>query len=281
MVQGSDVFHLHAPDRRRVILECCRKVRGIVCVSRQLADTLINAGVEPGKVHVVPNGVDTDLFRYRAQEEAKRKLSAIGGQPWAREDRKPATGDSGRPQKRVLYVGNLVTVKGLDVLLNAWRLLQTAADRQTASVVLQIVGSGPLRGKLERRARALGIADSVHFVGPRPHPEIPLWMNAADCLCLSSRSEGMPNVVLEALVSGLPLVVSDVGNCRELLNGEPMARVVPAGDAEAMAQGLREVLTFTGARSEMAERHRNRLSWRHQAGVILGLIRAETANTAG
>ncbi len=74
-----------------------------------------------------------------------------------------------------------------------------------------------MRRELEKQADELGIRESVHFPGNRPHEEVALWMNAADCLCLPSRSEGMPNVVLEAVASGLPVVATEVGAVREVL----------------------------------------------------------------
>ena len=75
MVQGSDVFHLEKPSQRQVVLDACRKVKGIVCVCKSLADRLIDAGVDPHKVHVVPNGVDPELFHYRPFPDA------VGGLP--------------------------------------------------------------------------------------------------------------------------------------------------------------------------------------------------------
>ena len=94
-------------------------------------------------------------------------------------------------------------------------------------------------------------------------------MNAADVLCLPSRSEGMPNVALEALVSGLPLVVSDAGNCREIVADEPGARVAIPGDTRAFAAGLGELLATRLDRQALMERHRAKYSWRRQADSIL------------
>ena len=110
----------------------------------------------------------------------------------------------GGAENVVLCVGNQVPVKGVDVLIDAWEQVRSRCP----GARLCLVGDGPLRGRLERTCRARGYGSSVVFVGGRPHDEVPLWMNAADCLCLPSRSEGMPNVVLEALASGLPAVAN-------------------------------------------------------------------------
>ena len=149
MVQGSDTFHLTSPGRRQAIVDACGKAAGIVCVWRGLAERLVAAGVESRKIHVVANGVDTDLFRYRPKEEAARHLAAPGV---------PVTGSSdslrGLPSLAVegkvriaLFVGNLVHVKGPDILLQAWeQLLANAAQQRGASAVPAVGGQSlPLR----------------------------------------------------------------------------------------------------------------------------------------
>lgn len=84
--------------------------------------------------------------------------------------------------------------------------------------LLVMIGQGELMKSLQRRSVAEGLGNNVVFLGGRPHREIALWMNAADCLCLPSRSEGMPNVVLESLASGLPVVATNVGEVPFLVN---------------------------------------------------------------
>ena len=81
----------------------------------------------------------------------------------------------------------------------------------------------------------------------------------------------MPNVILEALASGLPVVATEVGACRDLLEGEPMSRLVPPGDAQKMAEALGDLLSQTVDRPALAERHGKR-SWEDQAQGVLALI---------
>jgi glycosyltransferase involved in cell wall biosynthesis len=173
--------------------------------------------------------------------------------------------------KLVLFVGNLVPVKGPDVFLKSISLLRPTAYSLQPTVSL-IIGDGPMRRGLEREARRLGLGESVFFLGSRPHAEVARWMNVADVLCLTSRSEGMPNAVIEALVSGLPVVVTDVGACRELVEDEPLARWCLAEDTQAVARAIRDVLGLAADRPAMAARHGARFSWARQARRILELM---------
>jgi teichuronic acid biosynthesis glycosyltransferase TuaC len=270
MALGTDTFHLGDPVRRRAILDACARAAGIVCVARPLAARLVAAGVDAAKVHTVANGVDSVRFRFVGRETATAELLARAGGDeaiasvlaWRRD-----------PAARIaLFVGNLVPVKGPDVLLKAWS--RVAADGSPAR--LAVIGDGPLRKRLEAAARAAGLSDTVRFLGTRPHDEIPLWMNWADGLCLPSRSEGMPNVVVEALACGLPVAAARVGNCGELLAGEDPAESFAPGDADELAAALARLLGRSvpeTARRSAAERNGARFSWARQAGAILDLMR--------
>ena len=174
-------------------------------------------------------------------------------------------------RKLVLFVGNLVPVKGPDVFLKSVSLLQPTAD-SLQPIVSIIIGEGPMRRDLARAARRWGLGETVHFVGIRPHDEVARWMNLADVLCLASRSEGMPNVVIEGLVSGVPVAVTDVGACRELVENEPEARLCLRGDTQALARSIRDLAFSSVDRRALAARHAARFSWARQAGTILGLM---------
>ncbi len=304
MVQGSDVFHLQHPRRLKALMDALDAIQGFVCVSRPLAETLVKAGVERSKVHVVPNGVDRELFRYRTKAEARREVSVFGVQ--CSEDdalgREEGTSKLQRPthsvegsssrtlntehhflstvpiadivagrRKLVLFVGNLVPVKGPDVFLKSVSLLRPATG-SLQPLVCVFIGEGPMRRDLERAARRWGLGRTVHFLGSRPHEEVARWMNLADVLCLTSRSEGMPNVIIEGLVSGVPVAVTDVGACRELVENEPEARLCLRGDTQALARSIHDLAFASADRRAMAARHAERFSWARQAGTILELM---------
>lgn len=266
MVQGSDTFHLRHPRRREAILRAAATVEGFFCVNQPLADTLTDAGILARKIHVTPNGVDTGLFRHRTRAEAAMELVRGGGGALYGSDLTDLS------VRFALFVGNLVPVKGPDILLDAWARMLGSDRAAGVRRVLVVLGDGPLRPQLARQAYRLGIAGTVRFLGSRPQSEVALWMNAADVLCLPSRSEGMPNVALEALVSGLPLVVADVGNCRDIVADEPGARLVVPGDVQGFAAGLSELLAPRMDRQALMDRHRNKYSWKRQAESMINAM---------
>lgn len=218
--------------RRPQIVWALSHARGLGAVSRNLADGMLallkaqairkRGGSESfGRIphiRVIPNGVDGKRFFPLPTLEARRRLGL--------EPEGPV----------VLTVGSQDEVKGTRYLLDAVAML-----RDVPGLRLVLVGDGPLRGTLERLGEELGISERVLFAGKRDHTEIPLWMNAADVFCLPSLREGHPNVVMEALACGIPVVASDVGAVSEVLRPEA-GIVVPPADASALAHALRAAL---------------------------------------
>jgi glycosyltransferase involved in cell wall biosynthesis len=157
----------------------------------------------------------------------------------------------------VLVVGHLIERKDPVLALRAWARWSEAARCPTRLVV---VGDGPLAESLRSEIGALGCGSEVLLV-PRATPEdLSWWYAAADLLLLTSRREGRPNVVLEALAAGRPVLATDAGGTGELLRGLEGMLVQGRGERE-LAAGLARVL---GARHDPAElrRHAGRFTWR-------------------
>ncbi len=247
MVLGSDRIHLEHPLRRRQILKALVYAEGIICVADPLAEVLVEAGVPAGKVHVVRNGVDQERFAPRLRQDAERRLEASG-----------VSLPSGR---RVLFLGNLVGVKGPDVAMAAMRCVIA----QVPDAVFLLAGDGPMRGGLERDAVGL----PVTFLGRQPYELVPDLLGACDMLLLSSRSEGMPNVVAEARTSGVPVVATDVGLCRAMLAGHDQCAVVASEGIEPMARAIQEVLSSPLPPARICAFSR---SWDDMAREILALM---------
>jgi glycosyltransferase involved in cell wall biosynthesis len=162
-------------------------------------------------------------------------------------------------RRLVLAVGRLVPEKNHRLAIRALAALPDAS--------LVIVGHGPLREALEREADAAGVRERVVFTGIRTDARA--LIGAADAIVLPSQSEGLPLVALEALAAGTPLVATSIRGVRELIGDGESALLVPAGDAEALADALRRVL------EDDALAHRLRVN-----GLALAAEYSEQAMTA-
>ena len=234
-VRGSDIMRLEKGLMGWVNRRTYRWMDRIIAVSEDIAERLRAAGVDGEKIRVVYNGVD-ERFQPRDRSQMRRRLSL--------------------PQDRlqILFVGLLAPVKGLDILIEALRLV---GDGEADCL---LVGTGPLEEQLRRAAAAAGIAERVRFVGPQPSGEIPAWLNAADLLVLPSLSEGRPNVVVEAQACGLPVLATRVGGTPELIEHGETGLLVESGDPEALAAGLSRLLCDAGLRQRLGRLGRERLA---------------------
>lgn len=220
-VHGSDINVGAAhPLLRPQIRWALRQARRVIAVSRPLEDKVARlTGREPARLACIPcAGFYPEAFRPRARAEARRR---VGSPP---------------DERMVLFVGHLVPVKALPVLLDAW-----ARRRASPSAVperLVLIGEGEERARLQRQVQRAGLHDSVRFLGALPQADVADWISASDVLCLPSRSEGSPNVVVEALASGIPVVASRVGGIPDLVQDGVTGLLVPPGDAAALAQSL-------------------------------------------
>ena len=203
-------------------------------MSEDLARHIGSLGVDPQRLHVVTNGVDERF--HPADTGASREQLGLPLEPVI-----------------VLFVGRLVQVKGLDDLLDALGQLKDLP------FLCVLVGDGPLRQHLGRRAEDEGLAERIKFVGRRSANEIPCWMTAADILVLPSLSEGRPNVVLEAQACALPVVATAVGGTPELLEDGVNGLLVDAGDGAALAGALRRLLIDKDQRRRLGLAGRERL----------------------
>ncbi|MGV8056431.1 MAG: glycosyltransferase [Smithellaceae bacterium] len=192
----------------------------VITVSTDLSQRLIALGLPPGKVVHVPNGVDLEMFQLRDRSSARKKLSLETDQPL------------------ILFVGSLEEVKGIPYFLEAILHLR---HRRGKSFRVVMLGDGSWKGRILDFISQHALKEIVELVGPVLHGHVPLYMNAADILCLPSIREGHPNVINEALASGVPIVGSRVGAIPQLVNSEA-GIVVEPGDSAALANGLLRAL---------------------------------------
>lgn len=171
----------------------------------------------------------------------------------------------------VICVTRLVPIKNLPLLLAAIARAR-AAD---PAIHLILVGEGPLRAELETRAAELGVAGAVHFAGYVPQHETAAWYRTADVFALSSNFDNSPNVVLEAMAAGLPIVATDVGGLRDYVTPPTGGALTPKGDAQAFAAALLAQLS-NAERSAAAGRFNRqqalaRFSWDASAAHMLAV----------
>jgi glycosyltransferase involved in cell wall biosynthesis len=153
----------------------------------------------------------------------------------------------------LVSVGRLSAEKGhvdlLDALASAF-----ARGRRMETV---LVGDGPELPRLEEQARALGLADWVHFAGYLDRPQVAL--NAADLMVLPSHTEGLPNAALEALAMDVPVLATNVGGTPEVITDGETGRLVPAHNPAAIAAAMEDFFDRRDAWTAMAGRGRQRV----------------------
>lgn len=237
--RGSDINYM--PDEAaagRWIRWAARHCDRLIAVSRPIADRLVELS---GGRHVVlaPNGVDTDRFKPGAsREELKRRLGVNG--------------------PLILSAGNLIELKGHDLAVEA------AARLPGATLI--VAGDGPQRSRLEALAARLHSTDRVRFLGSVPQDTLIECYRAADVLVLASRSEGSPNVVLEALACGTPVVSTAPSAVPEGPAGEDVALVERS--VPVLTEGIRRVLSSPPDRQGVRRRALS-LGWDATCGVLL------------
>jgi len=213
--RGSDV-NLIAQYRfpRRMIRWAARQAAAVVTVSQALKDKLVALGVEHERIHVLRNGVDLELFRA--------------------DDRDTLRAELGLRRPTLLSVGNLLAFKGHGLVIEALSLVPECE--------LVIAGEGPDRAAFEALARQCGVSGRVRFVGSVNQQDLRRFYCAADALVLASSREGWPNVLLEAMACGTPVIATAVGGVPEIVTSPDAGAVVKERSAPALARAVRELL---------------------------------------
>lgn len=191
-------------------------VDALLTVSEDMRRTAIEKfSAPPSKVHTIINGFNTEIFYPRAQQSMREKLGV------------PADA------RLISYVGRFIVAKGMHELIAAFTLMA----RDDPNIQLVLVGDGVMREELASIVREAGVLNRVFFPGG-VHPErVAEWISASDVLCLPSWSEGYPNVVVEAIACGRPVVATDVGGTAEIVN-ESRGVLVRPRDIESLKNGL-------------------------------------------
>jgi glycosyltransferase involved in cell wall biosynthesis len=244
-----------------------RRAAAVVAPSRDLLDRAVRLGARQPALELVPYGADVDALT--AAPELGASVRARLG--------------VGADDLVVMGIGRLIPVKGFDVLLEAHAL----ARREEPGLRLVLVGEGELRDELRRRADALGVAGSVLLPGAAQRAEIPAYLAAADIVAVPSVRhggyvDGLPNVALEAMAAGRPLVASRVGGLPDLVRPGATGLLVEEKDATALAHALLDLARDRELRLRLGvagrEEIRTSRSW-HSVGERLVEIYERVAAT--
>ena len=220
-VRGSDINILNKSKLlKRINLFVLNRMDHIVTVSDSLRKIVLSFGIAPEKVTTIPNGIDTDLF-YPGQKSKARSILNL-------------------PEKDLLiiYIGRLIKIKGIDILLEALK----SVIKQINAINAYLIGSGELLPRLQETAKKAEIDNKIHFPGSQPPESISDWLNAADIFVLPSLSEGRPNVILEALACGTPILATEVGGIPELIKDGENGCLIPPGKSDVLAEKIVSIL---------------------------------------
>ncbi len=244
--RGSDVNHiLTLAGYRRQIRWALDQAARVITVSEALRRALLAEGLAETKVVTIRNGVDPTLFHPRDKAACRRALD------W--------------PQTTpiLLSVGHLVAHKRHRLLLPLLCALPTAR--------LVILGEGPERTNLRQMAERLGVGARLLLPGERPPAAVAQAYAAADLLLHPSEREGLPNVVLEAMACGCPVVAAPVGGLAEVVPPPPVGALVDPENEDALLGAVRTMLANPPARRALL-RHAARFSWPACAQAVTRLF---------
>lgn len=191
-------------------------------------------GVPPSRVHLLPNGVNTEWA-------ALPKTPTL---VWERYRILPGT-------QVVLYLSRLTAWKRPDLFVRLAPRILEGADRD---VVFIVAGDGPLRGYCEALAARLGMESAIRFIGPVPHDEVPHLMSATTVFASTNMRSNRGVPTCEAMVCGVPVVAFDVGDTRSVVREGETGRLIPEGDVEAFARAVTDLLNDDTVQTMMSRR---------------------------
>lgn len=258
--RGSDVnlIATHALPQR-MMRWAAGRAAACIGVSSALAGAMRNLGMPEWKIHVMRNGVDLDRFKPVSQAQARVAIRQEGN-------------------PLLLSVGNLVALKGHELCIDALALLLPAYPEAQ----LVIVGEGPLHAELLRHARSRGVESKVTLAGQIDNADLALWYSAADFLLLASSREGWPNVLLEALACGTPVISTRVGGIPEVIREELAGNLIATRDGYSLAEAIAKRLASRPTNDRAAvRRYAESFGWAETSRAQVELFSAIVGGVCG
>jgi len=229
--------------RKKIIVRTLQEADLVIGVSKDLVQKVNAFG---NNVKYIPNGVDIEKFHPLSKDKVRKELTL----PYK--------------TKIILSVGRLERPKRFDLLIKAINILV----KHDKDFLLIIIGKGENRFKLERLVKELKLKEHVKFAGAKPNQELIYWYNAADIVCLASDSEGCPNVLLESLACGTPVVASAVGGVPEIIHSDDYGILVKYQKPEEFAKAIKRALTKNWDKNKLIK-YAQKNTWDKVAGQVL------------
>lgn len=224
---GSDI-HVRQGINTVMTRHTLKQADSVVVVSDAMRHyTADKYGTQADKIHVIVNGFNTEVFQLRDRQAARQALNIP------------------HDAEVIVYVGRFIEAKGLIELVTSFGEM----CRTRPKLRLALIGSGVLEDRLKALLSEKQLLDKVFLPGGLQPTQVAQWLAASDVLTLPSWSEGYPNVVVEGVACGRPVVATDVGGTREILH-EGNGILIPPKNVEALTQALTQALDT---------------SWDHQA----------------
>jgi len=218
---------------RRQIIWAANRASAIIAVSKSLKEAIVSTtGINPESIEVLRNGVDLKMFRPVDRDTTRTQLNL----------RAPT----------LLSVGQLIERKANHLIIEALR--------QLPEFVLLLAGDGPERGRLQSLAVQFEVANRVRFLGSIPHKDLPKIYSSADALVLASSREGWPNVLLEAMACGTPVIASNVWGNPEVVAAPEAGCLMESRTSDGIAAAVRMLFSALPKRSATRQ-YAEHFSW--------------------
>ncbi|ANB24388.1 glycosyltransferase [Alteromonas stellipolaris] len=240
---GSDINALMTKPLHKRQMKWAFKKASFVTGKSQALVTAIKSHISQVKTEVVYNGVDFDSFTLRTSPVFESATINL------------------------VFIGSVIKTKGIFELIDAIALLKA----QNISINLDLVGAGAQMNELKEKINQLGIADSVNVVGPIPHESLMSFIHKSDALILPSYREGVPNVVMESLSTGTPVIVTKVGGIPEVVKDNVNGIFIGALSAQSVSEAILQARNVTWQR-ETIRASISHLTWTNTAQHIQSLL---------
>lgn len=231
---------------KRLQLFYVSKAGAIIAPSQYFKGIISGWGIPQDKIGVIYNAIEVSEYDPACSKEEARMRLGLNG-------------------KIMLTVARLTPWKGVDRIIEVLPEIR----RQIKEANFVVVGDGPELGSLQTLAREFGVKGYVNFVGRVPHEEVPYYLRAADVFVLYSGYEGLPHIVLEAMATGIPVILSDKGGNPEVIEDGVNGLLVPIGNQEKLREAILRILQDEALARRFVEESRERVKQSFRWDVLV------------